>query len=101
MPDLIIQKLADGVSITAKIVPGSSRTALAGTLNGMLKIKIASPAEKGKANQALIKFLASKLGLKNKDIEIISGQTNPVKQLKVASITPAMLTEKLGLAKHD
>jgi uncharacterized protein (TIGR00251 family) len=92
-----IQEDADGVVFTAKIVPGSSRTALAGTLEDMIKIRVAAPPEKGKANQCLVEFLAKQLGVKKNAIEILAGQTNPVKQVRVAGLSAAALLEKLGL----
>ena len=68
-----------------------------GLLDGMVKIKVAAAAEKGKANQCLIEFLAKKLEIKKKDISIVSGKTSPVKQIKINRITSKQLTEKLGL----
>ncbi len=92
-----IQEGADGVVFIAKIVPGSSRTAVAGTLEDMIKIRVAAPPEKGKANQCLVAFLAKQLGVKKNAIEILAGQTNPVKQVRVAGVSAATLLEKLGL----
>ena len=80
-----IKELADGVVFQVKVVPGSSKTAIAGQLDGMLKIKVAAPPEKGKANQCLIKFLAETLGVKKNAVSIISGRTNPVKQVHISS----------------
>jgi uncharacterized protein (TIGR00251 family) len=97
MPPLQIQEGRDGVVFTAKIVPGSSRTAVAGLLGGMVKVKVAAPPEKGKANQALVAFLADCLGVKKNDIAILSGQTNPVKQVQVTGISAQALVERLGL----
>jgi uncharacterized protein (TIGR00251 family) len=88
---------ASGVVFTAKIVPGSSRTVVAGTLEDMIKIRVAAPPEKGKANQALIVFLAQELGVKRNAVEILSGHTNPVKQVRVAGISAADLLVRLGL----
>ena len=65
MSNLNIEQRDGGVIFKVKVVPGSSRTVIAGVLGGMLKVKIAAPPEKGKANKALIDFLAGKLGLKN------------------------------------
>jgi len=93
----VIQDDAGGVVFTAKIVPGSSRTAVAGTLEDMIKIRVAAPPEKGKANQCLVAFLATQLGVKKNAIDILAGQTHPVKQVRVAGITAATLLEKLGL----
>jgi len=93
----VIQEDATGVVFTAKIVPGSSRTTIAGTLEDMVKIRVAAPPEKGRANQCLVEFLARQLGVKKNAIEILAGQTNPVKQVRVAGVSAATLLEKLGL----
>jgi len=90
---------AQGVVFTAKIVPGSSRTVVAGILGDMIKIRVAAAPEKGKANECLIAYLAQQLGVKKNAIEILSGPTNPVKQVRVAGVSAAGLMERLGLGK--
>ncbi|MFA5251956.1 MAG: DUF167 domain-containing protein [Phycisphaerae bacterium] len=97
MADLEIENIAGGVIFPAKIVPGSSRTCICGLLGGMLKIKISAPPEKGKANQSLIEFLAETLGVKKNAISIISGQTNPVKQVQVLGVSSDSLNKKLKI----
>ena len=97
MSELTIQESANGVVFTAKIVPGSSRTAVSGILDNMIKVRVAAPPEKGKANQCLIAFLAKQLGVKKNAIEIIAGQTSPVKQVRVMQMSAANLLEKLGI----
>ena len=99
MPDLKIQKVNDGIIFYVKVVPGSSRTSFAGLYDGMLKVKVAVPAQKQKANQALIEFLAKKLSVKKSTLTIISGKTSPIKQIKAISLPPQMLLEKLKLYK--
>jgi uncharacterized protein (TIGR00251 family) len=93
----LVQDIDGGVVFTAKVVPGSSRTRFCGLLGGMLKIKISAPPEKGKANQCLIEFLAKQLGVKKNAISIISGQTNPIKQVQVLGVSSDSLIEKLQL----
>jgi uncharacterized protein (TIGR00251 family) len=92
-----IQESSGGVIFTAKVVPGSSRTIVAGTLDDMVKVRVAAAPEKGKANQCLVTFLAKQLGVRKGDVEIVSGQTRPVKQVRVAGISAAELSERLGL----
>ena len=99
MTDLKIDNIDNGVIFSAKIVPASSKTALAGLLDGMLKVKISAPPEKGKANQCLIDFLAKKLAVKKNTLTIISGQTNPVKNIQVSGINAETLLKKLDLNK--
>jgi uncharacterized protein (TIGR00251 family) len=94
-----IQDIDGGVVFTAKVVPGSSRTAVCGLLGEMVKVKVAAPPEKGKANRCLIEFLAKKLGVKKNAISIISGQTNPIKQVQVLGVSSDSLIEKLNLSK--
>ena len=94
---MIAQEVDGGVVFTAKVVPGSSRTGLAGLLDGMVKIKVAAAPEKGKANQCLIEFLAKKLGVKKKDVTIVTGQGSPIKQIKVDTTSAEELTKKLGI----
>lgn len=91
-------QLADGdLLFKVKVVPGSSKTALIGPFDRMLKIKIASVAQKGKANAALIAFLAKRLGLKKADIRITAGKTNPVKHLRVSGLSGDELLQSFNL----
>ncbi len=101
MTDLTIENTEGGVVFSAKIVPGSSKTCVSGIFSGMLKIKISAPPEKGKANRHLLKFLAKQLGVKKNAISIISGQTNPIKQIQVLGISADALLKKLKLNKQD
>jgi len=99
MANLKIQEIDDGVIFTAKVVPGSNRTAVCGLLDEMLKIKVSAAPEKGKANQCLIELLAKQLGVKKGFISIISGKTNPIKGIQVLGILPETLMKKLNLNK--
>ena len=91
-----LRQVEDGVVFTAKIVAGSSRTALAGVHNNMVKVKVSAAPEKGKANQCLVEFLAKEVGVRRKDIAIISGLTNPVKQIRISGISAEELVLRLN-----
>ncbi len=83
---LEISEIDGGVCFCVKIVPGSSRTSIEGLLGGMLKIKVAAPPEKGKANKELTAFLARRLNVRKNDVEITAGHTNPVKTLHIKGV---------------
>ncbi len=85
------------VTFGVKVVPGSSRTSIAGTLDGALKVKVSAAPEKGKANQSLILFLAKTLGVNKKAITIKSGQTNPHKIISVSGISADIVVSKLNI----
>ncbi|MBN1787502.1 MAG: DUF167 domain-containing protein [Sedimentisphaerales bacterium] len=80
-----------------KVVPAGSKTSFEGVYDGMLKIKLSAAPEKGKANQALIDFLAETLGVRKKFIKIVSGMTSKVKQVCVEQISPQIVAEKFGI----
>ena len=52
------------VLISVYIQPNSSKTEICGEHDGMLKVKIASPAVESTANKELIKFMTEYLGIK-------------------------------------
>jgi uncharacterized protein (TIGR00251 family) len=85
--NLHVSQKDNGIVITVKVVPGSSRSEIVGRHGTMLKIKVAAPPEKGKANKALLEFLAKQLNLKKTDLEITSGHTASVKQVFIAGAT--------------
>ena len=101
MSNLAVEEIDGGVVFTAKIVPGSSRTAVCGLLDEMLKIKVSAPPEKGKANKCLLDFLAKQLGVKKKTIKIVSGKTSAVKSVQVLGISVEQLSKKLNLNKQS
>lgn len=98
MTNLAVREVEEGVLFTAKIVPGSkTQTRICGLLDEALKIKVSAAPEKGKANKHLVEFLAEQLGVKKKDVSIISGETTTIKQIQVRGISVDMLLRGLGL----
>lgn len=85
--DVKLETTEEGIRFIIKVVPGSSRTVLAGTLDGMLKIKVAAPPEKGKANQCLVEYLSKLFGIKKKQTTILSGASSPVKQVRIEGVS--------------
>ncbi len=50
-----------------------------------VKIRIAAPPEGGKANAALIKFLAKEFGVPKTNVEIVSGATARIKLIRITN----------------
>lgn len=70
------------MTLRVKVIPRSAETEIAGEMaDGTLKIKIAAPPEKGKANEELIRFLSVHYGVKR--VEIISGHTAALKMIRL------------------
>jgi len=70
--------------IKIKATPWASKSEFFSVLdNWVLKIRIKAPAEKWKANKELINYLSKELKLKKNNFEIISGDTDQVKRIKI------------------
>lgn len=51
--------------------------------DGTWKVKVTAAPEKGKANRALLEFLAERLGVSKSRIRITSGETSQLKRIRV------------------
>ncbi|MBA7630825.1 hypothetical protein ES703_38350 [subsurface metagenome] len=80
---LIITKTPTGTTFRVRVQPGASKNEIVGIQEDALKIKISAPPVQGKADKALIGFLAKELGVKKSEVEIISGHTSKIKKIKV------------------
>lgn len=70
------------IYIRVKVTPKSPKTELTGELDdGTMKIRIAAPPEKGKANKELIKFLKNHFNTDK--ITIVSGKSTPLKLIRI------------------
>ncbi|MDD4902528.1 MAG: DUF167 domain-containing protein [Patescibacteria group bacterium] len=70
--------------LRVKAIPGAARTEIKTVMaDGTIKIAVAAPPEKGKANRALVEFLAEEFGVRKNGVAIISGATNRIKLIKI------------------
>lgn len=77
-------KTSRKLSLAIRVIPKSSRTEWAGQMaDGSYKVKLAAVPEKGKANVELIRFLASEFDINRNAVEIVAGETNPHKQIRI------------------
>jgi len=77
-----------GVILTLHIQPGAKKTEVAGPHGDALKIRLAAPPVDGKANAALLEFIAAKVGVGRTAVELVSGQTSRAKRVRVAGVAP-------------
>lgn len=74
-----------GITLEVKAVPGSSYSGISGFLGTALKIKVASPPEKGKANEEIIQLLSDTFKVPRSSIQLIQGTTSPHKKFRITS----------------
>ena len=81
-------------TLTLHIQPGAKKTEVAGEHGDALKIRLAAPPVDGKANAALIAFVADRLGVAKSAVSLKSGQTSRRKVLEVTA-APADTAQRL------
>lgn len=91
----------NGVTLFVRLTPKSVRDAIEGvekTDDGRfhLKARVRAVPEDGKANAALVKLLAKRLGLAVRDITIAAGATARLKQVRISG-DPDELALKLAV----
>lgn len=80
-----LNRAADGsVILTLHIQPGAKKTEITGLHGEALKIRLAAPPVDGKANAALIAFLAKTCGVPKSSVELVSGDTSRAKRVRVS-----------------
>lgn len=87
------RQAGDGrITLTLHIQPGAKKTEFAGLHGDALKIRLAAPPVDGKANEALIRFLADVLDLPKSAVILKSGQTSRRKVLEVSGSDSARIS---------
>lgn len=74
------------ILIRVKAVPGASRDGIAGVLGDRLKVRVSAPPEGGKANKAIAKLLAARLGVRAGDVVLMSGAASALKVFGVRGV---------------
>jgi len=74
---------SQAVSFAVKVQPNASKTCPGGREGEFLKIRIAAPPVDGKANEALIEFVARRLSIPKSCVHIRSGVTSRRKVIQV------------------
>jgi hypothetical protein len=92
----IAEKHPAGTVLAVKVVPGSSRERIVGRLGERLKVAVRKPPEKGAANKAVCDLIASAMGVRATDVEVLRGQVRPEKELLVRGLSPEEVLRRLG-----
>ena len=79
---------AEGTLLQVRVVPGARKSQLMGEENGRLKVRLQAPPVGGKANKALLAFLARELGLRKNRLELVTGERSREKKILLKLVPP-------------
>jgi uncharacterized protein len=94
----------DGARLAVRVAPRASRTTIVGVIGegaeAAVKIALQAPPVEGRANEALVEFLAELLGVRRADVAIVSGEHGRNKVVvvrgKTASDVVAVMEKAIG-----
>jgi uncharacterized protein (TIGR00251 family) len=93
---LVLTDSKGGITFSIRVTPRAKRNQVVGVANGALKVSVTAPPEDGRANDAVIELLAAWLGIKRRQIEIVSGATNRNKVIRVTEIARKDIVSRLA-----
>jgi len=95
----ITENIASGtVVVSVRVQPRASGDEVVGEMGGALKIRLQAPAVEGRANEALIDFLAELLKLSKSAVRILSGDRSRIKRVEIRGVSKAQIEQ---LTLHD
>ena len=85
-----------GAALAVRVTPRASRNKIVDILSdGTVKVHLTAPPVEGKANQALIKFLAKVLDVPPNQLEVVAGATGRDKLISVIDMDADTLHKKI------
>ena len=81
-----------------RVAPGSARDQIVGRHGDAWKVRVAAAPERGAANEAVIRLLATVLSLDRGAVTLVSGHGARDKMVEVAGLTAAEVERRLGSA---
>jgi uncharacterized protein (TIGR00251 family) len=88
-----------GVRLAVQIAPNAKKTEIVGAVEGVLKIKLHAQPIEGKANEALIRYIADMLHIPKSAVNITHGTSGRKKLIEIQSsrLTVESVTKELLL----
>lgn len=74
------------VSLDVKVIPGARKNSLEWTGPLALKVRLCAPPVDGKANDALVAYLAESFGLRPRQVTLVRGLTGRQKSVKISPL---------------
>ena len=85
--------------LSVRVTPAAGRDAVLGWQGDALRLCVAAPAQRGKANEAVIRLLAGALGLPRQRLRIVRGQTARRKVIAIEGLDEAEARARLDVAR--
>jgi uncharacterized protein (TIGR00251 family) len=88
---VVVRQEGSNASFRVHLQPKASRDAVAGEVDGVLRLRVTAPPVGGRANEACLRLLAKALNLPVSRLSIDAGQHARVKTIRVADASADLL----------
>ena len=96
----MLRATSSGVTIAVRVQPGAKKTTIVGVYgegaDARLKIAVQAPPIEGRANMAVIVYLAELFDLPRNRVELVSGELSRSKVFLLRGVTPVQAEARLG-----
>jgi uncharacterized protein len=96
----MLREVASGVTLAVRAQPGAKKSAIVGVYGegdaAQLKVAVQAPPVEGRANEALIVFLAETLAMSKKSVELMSGELSRSKVFLLRGVSLDKAKATLG-----
>ncbi len=93
---LDISEASAGVTFAVKVIPRAAQNRIAGVEGTELRVRLKAAPVEGKANGALIEFLAELFNVKKANVQILRGETSHHKLVRVRGVTAVQVKALLA-----
>ena len=83
------------VRVSLRVSPGASRTEIVGRHGDGWKVRVTAAAERGKANDAVVRLLADTLGVQPDDVSVVAGLASRDKVVEISGLDQAEVRRRL------
>jgi uncharacterized protein len=87
-----------GARLSLKVTPGARKSGVTGRHGAGWKVRVAAPAEGGRANEALLRLLAEVLAVPARAMAIVSGHTSRDKTVELSGLDRDEAERRLAVA---
>jgi uncharacterized protein (TIGR00251 family) len=92
----MITSSPDGTIVDVRVIPRASKSAIAGTRDNAILVRLNAPPVGGAANTELVRLLAEVLGLPQRNVHIMSGERSRGKRVRISGRTAAEVERLLA-----
>ncbi|MEI2720672.1 MAG: DUF167 domain-containing protein [Gemmatimonadales bacterium] len=83
-----IRAVPGGVQLMLHVQPGARQTVVAGRHGDAIKVRLAAPPIDGRANEALLAFVAERSGVPGRQVTLVRGAASRSKVVEVQGLAP-------------